>query len=125
VWGDMWARVRGSAKNCRHRYFGRIGCCKRWLKFDNFLVDMGERPPGMTLGRKDNDGPYAPWNCRWETPKQQARNRRTSHTIRIDGVTATIAEWSERTGMSYGTLIGRIRASWSPKRAITQPLRAW
>ena len=36
---------------------------RRWLDFANFLADMGERPPGMTLERKDNDGPYASCNC--------------------------------------------------------------
>lgn len=126
TWGDMWARVRGSSKNCRHRYFGRITCCKRWLKFENFLADMGERPFGMTLGRIDNDGPYSPKNCRWETPKQQARNRRTNHRITVDGVTATIAEWGERLahiGINQFIIIGRIRAGWSPKEATTVPVR--
>lgn len=126
AWGDMWARVRGSAKNCRHRYFGRITCCKRWLKFENFLADMGECPIGKTLGRIDNDGPYSIKNCRWETPKQQARNRRTSHRITVDGVTATIAEWGERfasIGINQYVIIGRIRAGWSPEDATTIPVR--
>lgn len=52
--------------------------CDRWLSFENFLADMGERPPGLTLNRKDNDGPYALWNCEWTTPARQAANSRNS-----------------------------------------------
>jgi hypothetical protein len=48
----------------------------RWLEFPNFLADMGERPPGLTLERKDNNGPYALWNCIWATPHEQHMNTR-------------------------------------------------
>lgn len=48
----------------------------RWLDFRNFLADMGERPPGLTLERKNNDGPYAHWNCVWATPHEQQVNSR-------------------------------------------------
>ena len=52
-----------------------------WMDFANFLADMGERPLGLSLERKDNDGPYAGWNCVWATPAQQQRNtRRRSKT---------------------------------------------
>jgi hypothetical protein len=41
------------------------------------LENLGERPEGMTLDRKDNDGHYEPGNLRWATALEQVQNRRT------------------------------------------------
>lgn len=75
-----WVEMRRRCRSDRHRaeYRDRgITVCERWRKFENFLADMGERPDGLTLDRIDNDGNYEPGNCRWATPDQQSRNRRS------------------------------------------------
>lgn len=75
-WQHMKTRCSDPKHPSFHRYGGRgISVCERWLSFENFLADMGERPAGRTLDRVDNDRGYEPGNCRWATPKEQVNNR--------------------------------------------------
>ena len=67
-------------KNKKYSYYGARGIrvCKRWLhSFENFLADMGPRPSkSFWLERINNDGNYAPRNCKWATVSEQMKNRR-------------------------------------------------
>lgn len=77
TWVAMLARCTNPKATKYPLYGGRgIAVCERWLKFENFLADMGERPTGRTIDRKDNDSNYEPGNCQWSTAKEQANNRR-------------------------------------------------
>lgn len=76
-----WAAMLKRCRNPRHvsyqDYGGRgIKVCERWASFDSFLADMGERPDGKTLDRKDVNGDYEPGNCRWATRSEQQKNKR-------------------------------------------------
>ncbi len=81
TWNMMLQRVLNPNATGYKYYGGRgIKVCKRWLKFDNFLKDMGVRPEGMILDRINNDGDYKPSNCRWATPVSSANNRSERNT---------------------------------------------
>lgn len=55
-------------RNASYKNYGARGIqvCEQWLtSFATFLADMGERPQGQCLDRKDPDQNYTPDNCRW------------------------------------------------------------
>lgn len=108
-------------------YGGRgITVCERWRdSFPDFLADMGPRPSNRhELDRHpNNDGNYEPGNCRWAIRKQQARNRRSNRFVTIGGVTKTLAEWSELSGLSIGTISRRVELGWPEDRWLVPPTR--
>lgn len=99
-----------------------IFVCERWVEFSLFADDMGERPAGMTLDRRDNDAGYSPNNCRWATAEQQNRNRRNSNMITAFGQTLNLAEWVEKTGIGRYAIRSRLRGGWAPERALSTPV---
>lgn len=126
TWTDIKTRCLNPNASNYANYGGRgITICKRWLVFENFLADMGERPSSKhSIERIDNNGNYVPVNCRWATQTQQARNKRNNVILTHEGRTATIAEWSEITGVSRFTLYQRIRLlKMTPAEALTRPVR--
>jgi len=94
--------------------------CSRWNSFELFFADMGN-PPGnsYSLDRIDNNGHYCPENVRWATRSQQANNRRSSHYLTHDGVTATISEWSRIIKLTRQVICYRLENGWSTAEALT------
>ncbi len=111
-------------KNPKFKNYGARGIkvCDRWLEsFENFFADMGHPQPHESIDRENNDGDYSPENCRWADNKTQARNRRSNRFVVLDGESKTIAEWSEITGISQGTISERIKYGWSDRDVLTKP----
>lgn len=121
-WRGMLARCKNKNNEKFHRYGSRgITVCERWLQFENFLVDMGERPPDTTLDRKENNGNYEPGNCRWATPKEQALNRKSNRIVEFLGIRLAVSVWAERLGISRKALTSRLNRGWSPAKALLTP----
>jgi hypothetical protein len=87
-----------------------------WLVFENFLADMGEKPAGMTLERKDNQKGYGPDNCKWATKVEQARNTRANKFVDYKGKRMTQAEFAETVGHNQSTVSYRLRAGWTTEQ---------
>ena len=79
AWSGMIARCKDMGAKNRPYYADRgITICERWLtSYENFLADMGRKPPGLySLDRINSDGNYEPGNCRWATSTEQRLNSR-------------------------------------------------
>lgn len=103
AWAAMLARCRDLGKNAA--WYRDVSVCDRWAhSFENFLTDMGLKPGrGYSIDRIDSLQGYSPGNCRWATPKQQARNKRNA--FKDGGV--PLADLSDATGIKYKTLRDR------------------
>lgn len=103
--------------NSRFAYYGGKGVkvCDRWLhSFDNFIEDMGERPYGKTIDRKNGALLYSKETCRWSTSAEQQRNRCCTLFTVFNGVTVTLKEASDLSGIKYKTLQSRVRRGVTP-----------
>lgn len=104
-------------------YGGRgISICDRWLaSFENFLSDMGERPKGHSIERKDNNGNYEPSNCVWATRTVQMRNRRSCRIVTFQGREMSLVEAAEKAGISYDVVSDRVnRLGWTVSEALSK-----
>jgi hypothetical protein len=122
-WQCMLARCRYQDRDQYNKHIGRgISVCSRWLTFENFLEDLGERPAGTTLDRfPNNDGNYEPGNCRWATPIEQSRNRRNAK-LNLD--TATQVAVARLSGETCASIASRFHCSESLPREIAKG-RTW
>lgn len=120
VYRGMMQRCYDKNSHAYDRYGARgIGVCDKWQTFEGFYEDMGDKPNGMSLERKDNDGDYCPENVAWAGCKEQANNRRSNRILEYRGKSKTLTQWAEGIGMKPQTLHARIfRYGWPIEKAL-------
>lgn len=110
-----------------NRYGGRgIVVCDEWLGskgFTNFISSMGNRPSKIhSVGRINNDGPYSPENCRWETQDEQSSNKENSVIYSHNGESRCLSQWAKALGMTSGALKKRVN-KWGIHEAFSRPVQ--
>jgi hypothetical protein len=122
-----WSSMKQRCLNPNHDYYPAYGgngvtICDEWTNsFEKFLEDMGPRPKGTSLDRRDNSKGYCKENCQWATRAHQQVNRNNSKFHTFQGETLCLAEWARKYTMPYNTLDNRIKAGWSIEKALLTP----
>lgn len=126
----IWKSMNQRCYNKRSKDFPNYGgmgieVCQEWRKdfkaFSDWAYSAGYME-GLSIDRIKGDENYSPNNCRWATAKVQANNIRRNHILTYNGLSHTMSEWSDITGIKYSTLRARINTyKWSVERALTTP----
>jgi hypothetical protein len=120
VWKNMWARCTKPNHKSYERY-KEFTPCKRWRKFENFLIDMGEKPEGMTLDRINNKKGYSPKNCRWADAFVQQGNTKRNIYVVVNGEKMCLKAACRKLDVPYGRAKRRVHNGWSPEDALLIP----
>lgn len=126
MWNGMKLRCINPNTMSWKDYGGRgIRICDRWMRFENFYVDMGDRPSDKhSIERIDVNGNYCPENCKWILLSDQLKNTRRTRRIIFNGVAMCLSELSTLTSINRSTLQYRIFfRGMSPEVAVAKPIR--
>lgn len=122
-WDSMIQRV-SNPKNPGYRHYGGRGITvdPKWKDFSAFLVDMGERPVGLELERRDNSEGYHKGNCVWATRHEQMLNTRRTVKVDHDGRLQSLYCLAEAAGLTPGLVYTRVkRLGWAVEKALMTP----
>jgi hypothetical protein len=124
-WASMRDRCLNPTTPAYKHYGGRgITICSEWDSFEQFYKDMGDRPPGTSIGRIDNELGYTKENCRWETPVQQGGNTRRTIRFIWNGVLQTLDNICKETGIPKTTAKKRLNRGWPVRDTFSIPVAA-
>ena len=121
-WECMKARCINPHNKFYPNYGGRgIKVCDRWMKFENFLEDMGERPSKKySIDRKDVNKDYCIDNCMWSDRYTQDRNRTNTVHLEYKGETYVLKDLARMFNLHYQTLQDRIKKGMSVEEALNK-----
>lgn len=131
----VWRGMKDRCNNPHSKYYRLYGArgikiCPEWdcdyQAFKDWAYANGYNDSvpkyQCTIDRVDNNAGYCPENCAWKNTKEQSNNRSTNHLLEYNGVTHTISQWAEITGIRQDTIRRRIVVyNWPVARALTEP----
>ena len=124
VWHAMIDRCYN--KNCRsYVRYGQRGIVvdEKWKKFSGFLEDMGTKPEGFSIERKDVNSHYNKENCMWIPMLDQSKNRRDLRFFEHKGEKLYIAEIIRRFGINRDYISKRLKKGWSIEKIIESKVK--
>lgn len=120
LWKDMRRRCGNNPK--RNRYYGDkgISVCKEWEDFNVFhkWAVLAGYDDTLSIERIDNNGDYAPANCKWIPVTEQPYNTSKTIMVKFKGVLKPVGQWADDFGLKRPTVYGRISRGWSPEEAL-------
>ena len=126
IWTHMISRCHKESCKDYYKYGARgIRVCERWLhSFWDFVSDMGDRPSkDHSIDRIDNDGDYAPENCRWADHFTQANNKRSNRNLTYKGKTQSLACHCHEHNLNYYRVKARLQLGWTVEQAFENEKR--
>jgi hypothetical protein len=120
---NVWSMMKQRCTNPRAAnyvlYGGRgITYDPRWESFDAFNEDMGEKPEGMTLERKNNELGYSKENCVWASVQEQNNNKRNTVKLTFNGETMSMKQWARKLGIPYYRVQYRLRQGYPIEKVL-------
>ena len=101
-------------KSKDYRFYGGRGVCvcTEWLKDKQKFIDWAMShgyAEDLTIDRIDPRGDYEPTNCRWIPGKENAKLKRTTRLLTIDGRTDSLSGWAKAFGIPKTTVVGGVK----------------
>jgi hypothetical protein len=125
IWCHMKSRCYTKTDSAYKLYGGRgITIFQDWLSYPVFYTWANSHgyQDDLTIERIDVNGNYEPDNCCWISIEDQAKNRRTTRFLTIDGETKYLTEWAKQVELYPSTITRRIdKYGWNAKDAVFSP----
>jgi hypothetical protein len=122
---ETWQRIKARCNNKNHPdyyLYGGIGInvCDRWNNsFENFYLDMGDRPKNKTsIERLNTTKGYSPENCIWADSYIQSRNKRNNRIYTFNNKTMCLSDWATYLGITFASLDERLK-KWTLEKSLT------
>lgn len=119
-----WAMMKQRCLNPKYSHYDYYGgrgikIHQPWVaSFETFLEDMGFRPEGTSLDRRDSDADYTPANCRWATSEEQSDNKRNARRYFYKGSFRPLKEIAALNGTTRARLYNNLYKGYSLKQSI-------